>query len=75
MRKAIFPQRLKINSCLGLIIITRSTLKCLQKFDVSCATRPDELAARILRELAEVIALPLTILSRRILHETCFVFA
>ena len=50
-------------------IRTRSMLKCLQKLDVSCATGSDRLAARILRELAVVLALPLTILCRRILYE------
>ena len=50
----------------------RSTYKCLSILDVSCATGPDRISARILRELARVLALPLTILCRRILYEACW---
>ena len=52
-----------------IAIRTRSTYKYLSTLDVSCATGPDQISARILRELARVLALPLTILCRRILYE------
>ena len=64
-----FVPRPEVKQNAFFAIRTRSMLRCLQKLDVSCATGPDRLAARILRELAVVLALPLTILCRRILYE------
>ena len=53
-------------------IRTRCTFRYLQELDVFSATGPDKIAARILKELAEVIALPITLLCRRILYEACW---
>ena len=53
-------------------LLTWHVFKCLRELDESCATGPDQLAARILKELAAVIALPLSILCRRILYEACW---
>ena len=47
----------------------RWTLKFLRSVDVSKATGPDGLPARILREIAFVIFMQLTVLCRRILKE------
>ena len=48
---------------------TRSTLKILAKLDVTKATGPDRIPAVILREIAEFIAQPLTVICRRLLAE------
>ena len=50
-------------------IRSRTIFTCLSRLDVNCATGPDRISARILKELASVITTPLTILSRRILYE------
>ena len=47
----------------------RSTLKLLRNLNVFKATGPDHIPAKILKGLAEVLALPLTLLRRRILQE------
>ena len=51
---------------------TRSTLKILAKLDVTKATGPDRIPAVILREIAEFIAQPLTVICRRLLAEGCW---
>ena len=58
-------QRLRITS----IIRTRTTMSELQKIDVNKATGPDLISGHILQKLWEEIALPLTIICRRILNE------
>jgi len=50
----------------------RRVVQLLAKLDVNKATGPDRLSARILKELSSVLALPLCILCRRILHEGCW---
>ena len=50
-------------------IRTRYSIKVLNKLKTSKATGPDGLPARIIRMVATIIALPLTILCRRILQE------
>ena len=48
---------------------TRYTLKIMKKLDEAKATGPDNIPASILRMIAESIALPFTILCRRLLAE------
>ena len=48
---------------------TRYTLKIMKKLDEAKATGPDNIPASILRMIAESIALPFTILCRRLLTE------
>ena len=50
-------------------IRARTCASLLKSLDVTKATGPDKLAARILREMADELALPLTILCRRMLNE------
>ncbi len=47
----------------------RHILKLLKMLSVNKATWPDGFSAKILKELAEVLAWPLTLLCRRILYE------
>ena len=53
-------------------IRTRRTETVLKSLDVAKATGNDKISARILRELADVLAIPVTILARRILQEACW---
>ena len=46
-----------------------TTLKFVKPVDVTVATDPDTLPARILQKVAHVISAPLTILCKRILQE------
>ena len=52
-----------------IILRTRSTESILRKLDVKKATGPDNIGALILRTLARELAIPLTILFRRMLQE------
>ena len=47
----------------------RHVLKLLLSLDLSKATGPDQISARILKELAHELSLPLTVICRRILQE------
>ena len=51
---------------------TRYTKKLLSKFDVNKATGPDLISAEILRKIGDEIAVPFTILCRRLLSEGCW---
>ena len=53
-------------------IRSRSVLKILQGLDIKIATGQDGIGARILKELADVLAYPIAVLSRRILYEGCW---
>ena len=53
----------------GVCLRERWTLKFLRQIDVNKATGPDGLPARILKEIAIVIFMQLTVLCRRILRE------
>ena len=54
----------------GFVVIrTRDVLKVLQHVDENKATGGDTIGNRILKELASVLAIPISILCRRILHE------
>ena len=53
-------------------IRTRAVYKELHALDVNKSTGPDLIGARILKELAAVLALPIAILCRRILFESCW---
>ena len=55
-----------------VILRTRYTLKLLQSLDVGKATGPDRIPASILKTLADVIALPFTMICRRLLKEACW---
>ena len=44
----------------------------LKNLDTNKATGPDQIGARISKELAAEIAIPMAILSRRILNEACW---
>ena len=46
--------------------------KALKELEVDTATGPDKLPARILRECAEELALPVTLLIRKLLSEGCW---
>ena len=50
-------------------IRTRAVLHELLNLDINKATGPDRIGARILRELASEIAIPLAIICRRLLCE------
>ena len=51
---------------------TRYTKKLLSKLDVNKATGPDLISAEILRKIGDEIAIPFTILCRRLLSEGCW---
>ena len=51
---------------------SRQTLKELKKLDVNKATGPDRLPAVLLKSLAKSLAVPLTMLCRRLLHDGCW---
>ena len=53
-------------------IRARDVVKELQRLDVSKVTGPDKISAFILRRLAQVLAIPIAILCRRILFEACW---
>ena len=53
-------------------IRSRTVLSLLSHIDVNKATGPDGLPARILKELANELAIPITILCRRMLKEACW---
>ena len=48
---------------------SRYTLKLLKALDISKAIGPDHISAEILRNIAEAIAIPFTVLCRRLLNE------
>ena len=50
-------------------IRARTVKNTLQALDDQTATGPDKLAARILKELASILAVPIAILARRMLNE------
>ena len=52
-------------------IRTRTVLHLLSHIDVNKATGPDGLPGRIIKELAKELAIPITILCRRMLKEAC----
>ena len=54
---------------LFVAIRTRNIFNYLSRLDVNTATGPDKISARILKELASVLAVPVAILCRRILYE------
>ena len=51
------------------LIRQRWTLNILKTLDVECATGPDAIAARVLRECANELALPITRLTRKLVAE------
>ena len=55
-----------------IILRTRSTQCILKSLDIRKATGSDRIGARILKALANELAIPLTILFRRMLHEGCW---
>ena len=48
---------------------TRTVKKRLKALDESCGTGPDLLPARVLKKCADVLALPITLLTRKLLRE------
>jgi len=55
-----------------IAIRTRAVYRELSKLDVNKSTGPDQIGARILKELAHELAIPVAILSRRMLYEGCW---
>ena len=55
--------------CEFIAIRTRTVEHELKNLDTSKATGPDRIGARILKELATALALPIAILARRMLFE------
>ena len=55
-----------------LAIRSRYTLQLLKGLDVSKATGRDKLPAVILKRIAHLIAVPFTMICRRLLHEGCW---
>jgi len=51
---------------------SRTTRRLLQKLDPATATGHDKLSAKILRHLADVIAVPFTRVCRRLFYEACW---
>ena len=55
-----------------VVLRSRFVLKLLQGLDESKATGPDHIPASILKRIAKEIAVPFTILCRRLLQEACW---
>ena len=55
-----------------LRIRVRTVRKLLQKLDVNSGTGPDLIPARILKTLADELALPVTLLARKLLKDGCW---
>ena len=53
-------------------IRSRSVLRILRELDINVATGEDGIGASILKELSDVLAYPIAVLSRRILYEGCW---
>ena len=53
-------------------IRARTVERELKNLDINKATGPDQIGARILKELSAEIAVPIAILCRRILNEACW---
>jgi len=54
------------------LVRTRWTLRILKQLSVDSATGPDQIPARILKECARELALPITLLVRSMLREGCW---
>ena len=55
-----------------VVLRTRYTEKLLRELDENKATGPDHIPAKVLKEIAKELALPFTILCRRLWRESCW---